>query len=275
MSNEVKTVAAKNKAASGFSAIMAAIAIVIALLIGIIIYAYVLGNPANFVDGNPDGEPMHGNYLGIIYKGGVIVPMLIAVNLIVIIFSIERYITLAKIKGKGRLDQFVIKVKGLLSKGEIDTAIAECDKQQGSLANVVRTGLNKYKMVQHDNAFPKEKKIEIVKNELEEAISLEGPMMSKNLVILSTVASISTLVGLIGTVTGMIKAFAALSHGAPDTAQLATGISEALVNTVLGIIGACVAIIFYSLFTTKVDQMTHAMDEASFTIVQDFSKNID
>ncbi len=120
----------------------------------------------------------------------------------------------------------------------------------------------------------KEQKIEVVKKELEEATSLELPMMSKNLPVLSTIASISVLVGLIGTVLGMIKSFGAMSHGAPDTAALSAGISEALINTALGISGSTIAIIFYNLFSTKVDQMTHSMDEASFTIVQDFTKSV-
>lgn len=99
-------------------------------------------------------------------------------------------------------------------------------------------------------------------------------MLAKNLPVLSTIASICVLVGLIGTVLGMIKSFGAMSHGAPDTAQLAAGISEALINTTLGILGSCLAIIFYNFFNTKIDQMTHSMDEASFTIVQDFSKSV-
>lgn len=274
MSKEVNTTTASNKTTGGFSALLAAISIVIALVIGILIYKFILGNPANFIDNNPEGEPVKGNYLGVVYKGGFIVPILVAVNLIVVIFTIERFITLAKIKGQGKLDVFIEKIKGLLANGNVDQALAECDKQKGSLANVVRSGLLKYKLMQNDTSIDKEKKIEVVKQELEEAITLEGPMLSKNIVVLSTVASISTLIGLIGTVMGMIKSFSALSHGAPDTAQLATGISEALINTVLGILGSCLAIIFYNMFSTKVDQMTHAMDEASFTIVQDFSKSV-
>jgi len=110
-----------------------------------------------------------------------------------------------------------------------------------------------------------------IEKELEEATGLELPMMSKNLVIVSTMASIGTLVGLIGTVLGMIKAFAALANaGAPDTAALATGISEALVNTAFGIIGSTLAIISYNYFSNRIDTMTHAMDEASYSIISNF-----
>lgn len=262
------------KTAGGFSAVVGAIAIVIALVIGICIYKFILGNPANFIDNNPENEPLQGNYLGIVYKGGFIVPMLIAINIIVLIYTIERFVTLSKAAGKGNLNAFVTKVKELLASGNINEAKEACETQKGSLANVVAAGLEKYERMQSETGMDKEQKIESVKKELEEATALELPMLSKNLPVLSTIASISVLVGLIGTVMGMIKSFGAMSHGAPDTAMLAAGISEALINTVLGISGSCLAIIFYNFFSTKVDQMTHSMDEASFTIVQDFSKSV-
>jgi biopolymer transport protein ExbB len=262
------------KSAGGFSALMGAIAIVIAVIAGIVIYKFVFGNPANFVDNNPENEPLQGNFLGIIYKGGFIVPMLVAINLIVIIFTVERFVTLGKAKGKNSLNVFVEKVKTALAGGNIAEARELCDTQKGSLANVVVAGLDKYELMANETSMNKEQKIESVKKELEEATSLEMPMLTKNLSVISTTASISVLVGLIGTVLGMIKAFAAMSHGAPDTAQLATGISEALINTALGITGSTISIIFFNMFSTKVDQMTHSMDEASFTIVQDFSKSV-
>lgn len=94
------------------------------------------------------------------------------------------------------------------------------------------------------------------------------------MVVISTMASIGTLAGLIGTVLGMINAFAALANtGAPDTAALATGISEALVNTLFGILTSALAIIFYNVFSNRVDQITYAMDEAGFTIIQEFQSS--
>ena len=101
------------------------------------------------------------------------------------------------------------------------------------------------------------------------------PMLEKNLSILATLASISTLLGLVGTVLGMIRAFGALATtGTPDTAALATGISEALINTAFGIFASMLAIIFYNYFTSKIDSLTYGIDEAGFSIVQSFaSKN--
>ena len=261
------------KTSGGFSSLMAVLAIVVSLIAGVIIYKYIFGAPANFVDNDPNGEPLEGNLMATIYKGGFIVPILVAINIIIIIFSVERFVTLAKAAGKGRINVFVGKIKGLLETKQISEAIEECDAQRGSLANVVRAGLEKYDVIKDDSSMDKEQKVESLKKELEEATSLELPMLSKNLVILSTCASVATLIGLIGTVMGMIRSFAAMSHGAPDTAQLATGISEALINTFFGIAGSTIAIIMYNFFSTKIDGMTYSIDEASFTIVQDFSSS--
>lgn len=261
----------KQKTSGGFTSLMASIAVAFALVVGILIYKFIFGDPGNFVDNDPTGEPLEGNFLGIIYKGGVIVPMLVAMNLIVIIFSIERFVTLAKAKGKGRTDKFVESIRTKLDGKQINDAIDACNKQKGSLANVVLAGLEKYEHISADSTLDKEQKVESLKKELEEATSLELPMLSKNLSVLSTSASISTLIGLIGTVLGMIKAFSAMSHGSPDATELATGISEALINTAFGIIASTLAIISYNFFSTKIDAMTYSMDEASFSIVQDFT----
>ncbi len=260
-----------NKTSGGFTSLMSVLAIVISLIAGVLIYKFIFGDPANFAEGDNTGEPLDGNLLATIYKGGFIVPILVAINLIIIIFSIERFVTLSIAKGKGKSNKFVSKIKELLVSKELVSAIKECDKQRGSLANVVRAGLEKYQSVCDDKEMNKEQKVDSLKKELEEATSLELPMLSKNLVILSTLASVATLIGLIGTVIGMIRSFSAMSQGAPDTAQLATGISEALINTFLGIAGSTIAIIMYNFFSTKIDAMTYSIDEASFTIVQEFS----
>jgi len=263
----------KQKTAGGFSAIIAFLAIALALIAGIMIYKYIFGDPGNFVDRNPEAEPVEGNLLGVIYKGGFIVPGLVAINLIVLIFTIERLVTLLLANGKGKANQFIEKIKELMAAKDFNGAIEACDAQRGSLANVVRAGLVKYQMMVKDAHMDKEQKLEALKKELEEATSLELPMLSKNLPVLSTTASISTLIGLIGTVLGMIRSFAAMSQGAPDTAELSTGISEALINTAFGIAGSTIAIIAFSFFSTKIDAMTYGIDEASFTIVQDFAAN--
>lgn len=260
----------KNKTSGGFPLVVSALAIAICIGIGVFIFNSVLGAPSNFEGGDPVKGHPH-NILGTMYKGGFIVPILIGFLLTVVTFAIERFVTIMKANGKGQTDKFVANIKDLISKHDFEGALAACDKQKGSLANVVHEGIVKYQFVQNDTHMDKEAKVHAIQKALEEATSLELPMLSKNMVVISTMASIGTLAGLIGTVVGMIRAFAALANaGAPDTSALATGISEALVNTLVGILTSALAIIFYNLFSNRIDQITYAMDEAGFTIIEEF-----
>jgi biopolymer transport protein ExbB len=265
----------KNQASGNSGAFFAVLVIILSLVACFLIFIFVLGNPSNFQGGNNENHPLPGNYLGIVYKGGYIVPVLMSIFVIIVAFSVERLLTLSKAKGKGALNQFLFKLQGLISSQRIDEAIAECDKQQGSLANVMKAGLTRYKILQNDHEMNKEQKEIALQKELEEATALELPMLSKNLVIISTCASIATLVGLIGTVLGMIKAFSALATaGAPDAVALANGISEALINTALGITGSTLAIIMYNYFTTQIDGLTYKIDESGFSLVNTFKSNV-
>ncbi len=260
-----------NEKSGKMNALFVAIVIPLILFISALFYMYVLGDPANFQNNDPiHGHPVDtnpGKLYGTIYKGGFIVPILISINLIVIVFAVERFITLARATGKGRIDSFITEVRKFLADDKVTQAIEVCDAQKGSVANVMRSGLEKYKTVLYDASHDKETRLQAVKQELEEATALELPMLSKNMVILSTCASISTLVGLIGTVLGMIRAFSALATaGTPDATALSTGISEALINTALGITGSTVAIIFFNYFSNRIDGITHGIDEAGFSV---------
>ena len=256
-------------------------AILIALAVAFVIYYYVLGNPVNFEGGadliknnipRDKWHPLAGNYLAMVFKGGMIVPLLITIIIVLLTFVLERFLTLRKAKGKGAVNTFVANLQQYLNNNEIDKAIESCDKQKGSIGNVMKAGLKKYKELQTDQRLDKDQKLLSLQKEFEEATALELPMMSRNLVILSTIASISVLIGLIGTVLGMIRAFAALAQaGAPDALALATGISEALINTAFGITGSTLAIIFYNYFSTKIDTMTYKIDEAGFSLTQTFA----
>lgn len=244
----------------------------LSLVISILIYMFILGNPANFIENNPENNPLPGNYLGIIYKGGVIVPVLMAMLLIVIIFCVERFITIRKTRGKKPVDKFLAEIRSFLSAGQIENAKKACANQQGSIANVVNEGLTTYEIMSADKTTDKEHKIITIQKSIEEATSLELPMLSKNLPIISTLASVATLVGLLGTVLGMVKAFAAMATaGAPDAVALANGISEALINTALGIGTSAIAIIMYNYFTTRIDSITYGIDEAGYSVVQSFT----
>ena len=152
--------------------------------------------------------------------------------------------------------------------------MAECDKQKGSVGNVMKAGLHRYKEMTNNTQLSTEQKVMAIQKEVEEATSLELPMLEKNLVFLSTIASIATLLGLLGTVLGMIRSFSALgedSGGGAAASKLSVGISEALYNTALGIGTSAFAIIFYNIFTTKIDGITYGIDESGFTLTQSFA----
>ncbi len=244
------------------------IVFVLAAVISISIWMFILGDPGNFKDGASRHQPI--NLLGTVYVGGIFVPMLIMLSILVVTYIFERMFSLGKAKGSGNMATFIRQVQRDLQAGNIDAAIAACDKQRGSLANIVKTGLERYKVITKEGkGWEAEKEMAEVQRSIEEATSLEMPVLERNLVALSTIASTATMVGLLGTTVGMIRAFRALAQaGAPDAIQLSIGISEALINTAGGLFAAIAGIISYNFFVTKVDTFTYMIDEAGYNIVQ-------
>ncbi len=245
--------------------------VVACVVVAFTIFYTIFASADNFEGGDPEkGHPV--NFFGVIYKGGIVIPFGMTLFLLVIVFTIERFVTIFFLaKGRGSIDVFVQKIRLLLNDGDVDGAIEQCDTQRGSVANVAKAGLVKYRELHKNPLADKDLNREAIQKELEEATTLELPMLERNLVFLSTIASVGVLVGLLGTVLGMIKAFQALATaGAPDATALATGISEALVNTLIGIGTSTLSIIFYNFFTTNIDSLTYQIDEAGYSIVQTY-----
>ncbi len=252
------------------------------VILGYIIWRFVLGSPSNFTQ--PDTTsffwPQHKGLkptagFAKMYEGGIIVPILIGCFLTVLTFVIERFLTVKRAAGAGNIGEFIRKIQYHLANKEIDKAIAECDKQQGSVGNVMKSGLRTYKEMITNTELSTDQKVMNIQKSVEETTALELPMLEKNLVFLSTIASVATLLGLLGTVLGMIKSFSALGDegGGEAAKELSKGISEALFNTALGIGTSAIAIIFYNMFTTKIDSVTHGIDESGFTLTQSFAAN--
>lgn len=224
------------------------------------------------MNNDPNNHPLPGNFLGTIYKGGVVVPIIQTLLLTVIALSIERYFALRSAFGKGSLVKFVSNIKKALANGDMERAQELCDKQGGSVANVVTSTLKKYAEVEKDTHLSKDQKVLAIQKELEEATALELPMMEQNLPVLATITTLGTLMGLLGTVIGMIRSFAALSSGGgTDSMALSQGISEALINTAFGILTGALAVIAYNYYTNKIDKLTYSLDEVGFSIVQTFA----
>jgi biopolymer transport protein ExbB len=229
--------------------IFIALVLIVAIIVGIIIWTQL---PA---------------YL---HEGGPLVALLIALAVMLVAFIVERWLTLNKAKGKTSVQTFFKNVIDELQQGHYDQALAACDKQRGTVANVLRAGIERYKQVVGTEAAT-DKRLTETQRAIEEANALEVPLLERNLIALSTIASIATMVGLLGTTIGMIRAFAATGHrvgGIIDAQQLAVGISEALVNTAGGLFNAIVGIVAYNFFVNKVDAFNYTMDEATYEVLQ-------
>ena len=236
----------------------------------VLIFLFGMGNGANFEGGDTANHPL--NLAGTVYKGGFIVPILMTLLLTVIVLSIERWIAISSASGKGNTTKFVADIKADLAANQIDKAMQRCKTQKGSVASVVYNTLVKYKEMDANTTLSKEQKLTTLRNEVEEATALEMPSLSQNLPIIATLTTLGTLVGLLGTVMGMIKSFQALANsGSPDSTELSTGISEALVNTAFGIATGAFAVISYNFFTNKIDNLSYAIDEIGFSIVATFA----
>src|SRR5574344_1119602 len=257
----------------GFTGIRSGLTVIICcLIIAVCIFKIIFGAPENFVGGDSNNAVLNGNLMGTIYKGGVVVPIIQTLLLTVIALSIERFIALNIAFGKGSLGKFVRNTKAALEARDLVKAQQLCDKQKGSVANVVGATLTKYREMEANTEMTKDQKVLSIQQAREEATALEMPTRQQNLPVIATIASLGTLTGLLGTVTGMIKSFAALAAGGgTDSLALSTGISEALINTAFGILTGALAVIAYNYYTNKIDNLTYGLDEVGFSIVQTFS----
>src|ERR1700743_153634 len=193
----------EKKSASGM---FATFTIPICIIVAICIFIFILGAPSHYEGGDVDkGHPT--DLFGTVHRGGVIVPLIMSYLLIVIVFSIERFVVIGKASGTGNVDTFVTRVQKALNANNIDAANVECDKQKGSVANVVKSGLKKYREMEIDDNLTIDQKSLAIQKDIAEATALEMPMLEQNLTVIATLVSIGTLTGLLGTVLGMIRAF--------------------------------------------------------------------
>ena len=259
------------KESSGGSGLFATLTVPICIVVSLFIFYFIFGDASHFQGGDNKGTPANGDVFGIIYGGGKLVPLVMSYVLMLIVFSIERFIVIGKASGTTSVDAFVKRIQVFLNSGNIDAASAECDKQKGSVANVIKAGLKKYKEMETETHLDVDQKTLAIQKDIEEATALEMPILEQNLTIIATLVAIGTLTGLLGTVIGMIKAFSELAGASQNSSALSAAISEALVNTAFGISTSALSIIMYNVFTSKIDGLTYAIDETGFSIVQTFA----
>jgi len=184
-------------------------------------------------------------------RGGIIMIPLILCSVLVVGIIIERSIVLRK---KKILIPEIINIIETINKPEdIHLALSICQKNQGAFANIVQLGLENK---------------DLPKFELKELITDQGRQearsLVKGLVVLETIAGIAPLLGLLGTVIGMIKVFTVISQqGLGQTQALSGGISEALITTVVGLSIGIPSLVVYNYFFDKVENLI--MDIEKFT----------
>ena len=266
---------ANPKKSSGFQGVKNAFFIIlVCFVLAVLFFKYILGAPEHFVNGDPTQPVKDGNLMGTVYKGGVVVPVIITLLFSVIALSIERFFALRTAFGKSSLGKFVISVKKAIVAGDMAKAQELCDKQQGSVANVVGASIAAYKEMENTPNLKRAAKVSKIQQAHEEATQLEMPTLQMNMPIIATIVTLGTLTALFGTVVGMIRSFAALaSGGGGDSLQLSEGISEALVNTASGILTSWVAVVSYNYYSNKIDKLTYALDEVGYTIAKTYEAN--
>ena len=266
------TKAASPKNNQGFQGVRGAFWIIlVCAVVAFIVFFTWFGHVSHFADESMEHPT---DVWGTIFKGGIIVPVIHSLLLTVIAMSIERWLALKTAFGKGSLPKFVESIKAALNANDLGKAKQLCDKQRGSVANVVYASLNAYNEMQNTAGIKKAQKVAKIQQAHEEATQLEMPTLTMNLPIIATIVTLGTLTGLLGTVVGMIRSFSALSAGGgADSAALSQGISEALINTAFGIATSWVAVVSYNYYTNKVDKLTYALDEDGYSIAQTYEAN--
>ena len=186
--------------------------------------------------------------LEVFEKGGFLMYPIFICSLIAITIFFERMFYLKSIKTKSK--RFVLRVKDLVKKGSIELAISACRKSPTPISQIMLAGLMKFGRGRDE-----------MKEAIEDSANQEIPILERNLSTLSTIGNITPLLGLLGTVFGMVKAFnviAVMGVGKPEA--LAGGISEALLTTAFGLSIAIPTIVVYNYLSHRVDKLIRDME---------------
>jgi len=194
--------------------------------------------------------------LEVFEKGGFLMYPIFICSLFALTIFFERMFYLKSVKAKSK--RFVERVKNLVKKGSIELAISACRKSPTPISQIMLAGLIKYGRGR-----------EQIKEAIEDSANKEIPLLERNLSFLSTIGNITPLLGLLGTVFGMIKAFnviAIMGVGQPEA--LAGGISEALLTTAFGLSVAIPTVVIYNYLTHRVDKLVREMEISCVDLIE-------
>lgn len=178
-----------------------------------------------------------------IQKGGIMMIPLFLCSILAVAIIIEKFISLRQ--KKVLVPEITAVLKNIKSFNDTDLAIQICRQHKGPFANIILTSL--------ENFF-------LPHNDLKELINDQGRQevraLERGLVLLETVAGIAPLLGLLGTVLGMIKVFTVITElGVGQARALSGGIAEALITTVVGLFIGIPALVFYNYFTNRAENL--------------------
>lgn len=205
-------------------------------------------------------------------QGGPLVALLIGLLILLFTYVVERFLTLRRAQGAEAHQSFIEKFRKAVLARDFSGAKKICDDQSGVVANILKSGIETYVIQTQENAA-REKKFAALDKAVTDATGRETPLLERNLIVLTTIASIGTMVGLLGTTIGMIRAFQAMGNtGAVDATKLAIGISEALFNTAFGLINAILGIVAHNFYVNKVDQFNYEIDSSALDMKESLTE---
>ena len=203
----------------------------------------------------------------IVQKGGPMMYLIVMLSILAVGVIVERIYHLTR----SRIDanKFMDNITSVLKRNKIIEAIELCNQTPGPIAHIIKAGILK-----HDRSKPE------IKEAVDEAAQLEIPRLEKHLPILATIAHIAPLLGLLGTVTGMIKSFQviqmkALNLTPVNPGDLAGGIWEALLATVAGLAVAIPTYVAYNYLTSQIDNLVYDMERSATDLVNLLSSRRD
>jgi biopolymer transport protein ExbB len=205
-------------------------------------------------------------------QGGPLVSILIGLLILLFTYIVERFLTLRRARGLEPHQSFIEKFRKAVLAKDFSAATKICDAQSGVTANILKSGIETYVKQTEDKA-PREKKFAALDKSITDATGRETPLLERNLIVLTTIASIGTMVGLLGTTIGMIRAFQAMGNtGAVDATKLAIWISEALFNTAFGLANAILGIVAHNYYVNMVDQFNYEIDSSALDMKESLTE---
>jgi len=202
-----------------------------------------------------------------ISKGGPMMYLIILSSILAFGVVIDRIYNLRRARIDA--DKFMENITTVLKRNKIIESIELCNNTPGPIAHIVKAGILK-----HDRSRPE------IREAVEEAAQLEIPRLERHLPVLATIAHITPLLGLLGTVAGMIKSFQAIQQKAAlltpvNPGDLAGGIWEALLATVAGLAVAIPTYVAYNYLTSQVNSLVYDMERSATDLVNLLSSRRD